>query len=108
LFASALGHQACALGFKVYYSPSTNLFFAKMKLSNVDVSYLKELARMERQYLMIIDDFGIQPLAGPDQTALLEIMEDRHGKRSTIFLHRRFLLASGTWLPGNKQWLMLF
>ena len=82
--ASALGHQACALGYKVYYSQSTKLF-SKMKLAKVDGSYLKELARMERQDLLIIDDFGIQPLDGPGRTALLEIMEDRHGKRSTIF-----------------------
>lgn len=82
--ASALGHQACALGYKVHYSQSTKLF-AKMKLAKVDGSYLKELARIERQELLIIDDFGIQPLDGPGRTALLEIIEDRHGKRSTIF-----------------------
>lgn len=82
--ASALGHQACALGYKVYYSQSTKLF-AKIKLAKVDGSYLKELSRLERQDLLIIDDFGIQPLDGPGRTALLEIMEDRHGKRSTIF-----------------------
>ena len=82
--ASAIGHQACTLGYKVYYSQSTKMF-SKMKLAKVDGSYLKELARMERQDLLIIDDFGIQPLDGPGRTALLEIMEDRHGKSSTIF-----------------------
>jgi DNA replication protein DnaC len=56
-----------------------------MKLAKVDGSYLKELARMERQDLLIIDDFGIQPLDGQGRTTLLEIMEDRHGKSSTIF-----------------------
>jgi len=56
-----------------------------MKLAKVDGSYLKELARMERQYLVIIDDFGILPLDGQGRTALLEIMEDRHGKSSAIF-----------------------
>ena len=82
--ASALGHQACTLGYKVYYSQSTKLF-SKMKLAKVDGSYLKELARMERQDLIILDDFGIQPLDASGSTALLEIMEDRHGKSSTIF-----------------------
>jgi DNA replication protein DnaC len=56
-----------------------------MKLTKVDGSYLKELARMERQDLIIIDDFGIQPLDAQSRTILLEIMEDRHGKSSTIF-----------------------
>jgi len=37
------------------------------------------------QDLIIIDDFGIQPLDAQGRTALLEIMEDRHGKSSTIF-----------------------
>jgi DNA replication protein DnaC len=82
--ASAIGHQACSLGYKVFYSQSTKLF-SKMKLAKVDGSYLKELARLERQDLLIIDDFGIQPLDGQGRTALLEIMEDRHGKSSTIF-----------------------
>lgn len=82
--ASAIGHQACSLGYKVFYSQGTKLF-SKMKLAKVDGSYLKELARFERQDLLIIDDFGIQPLDGPGRTALLEIMEDRHGKSSTIF-----------------------
>jgi DNA replication protein DnaC len=82
--ASAIGHQACALGYKVLYGQSTKLF-SKMKLAKVDGSYLKELARMERQDLIIIDDFGIQPLDAQSRTILLEIMEDRHGKSSTIF-----------------------
>lgn len=82
--ASAIGHQACSLGYKVFYSQSTKLF-SKMKLAKVDGSYLKELARLERQDLLILDDFGIQPLDGPGRAALLEIMEDRHGKSSTIF-----------------------
>jgi len=56
-----------------------------MKLAKVDPSYPKELARMERQALLIFDDFRIQPLDAPGRTALMEIMEDRHGKRSTIF-----------------------
>jgi DNA replication protein DnaC len=82
--ASALGHQACALGYKVFYSQSTKLF-ARMKLAKADGSYLKELARLERQDLLIIDDFGIQPLDGPGRAVLMEIIEDRHGKCSTIF-----------------------
>ncbi len=43
------------------------------------------MARIERQDLPIIDDFGIQPFDHPSRLTLLEIIEDRHGKRSTIF-----------------------
>lgn len=82
--ASALGHQACSKGYKVMYQHSTKLF-AKMKMAKADGSYLKELAKMEKQDLLLIDDFGIQPLDAPSRTALMEIIEDRHGKASTMF-----------------------
>jgi len=82
--ASALGHHACSLGYKVSYYQSTKLF-SKLKLAKADGSYLKEIARIERMDLLILDDFGIQPLDAPSRTALMEIMEDRHGKASTMF-----------------------
>ena len=82
--ASALGHHACSLGYKVTYHQSTKLF-SKLKLAKADGSYLKEIARIERTELLIIDDFGIQPLDAQSRTALMEIMEDRHGKASTLF-----------------------
>lgn len=82
--ASALGHQACSLGYKIMYLHSTKLF-AKMKMAKADGSYLKELAKMEKQDLILIDDFGIQPLDTASRTVLMEIIEDRHGKASTMF-----------------------
>lgn len=81
--ASALGHHACALGYKVLYQQSTKLF-ARLKLAKADGSYLKEIAKIERTDLLIIDDFGIQTLDTQNRTSLLEIMEDRHGKASTV------------------------
>lgn len=82
--ASALGQQACSLGFRVLYQHSTKLF-ARMKIAKTDGSYLKELAKMERQHVLLIDDFGIQPLDQQSRSTLMEIIEDRHGKSSTIF-----------------------
>lgn len=81
--ASAIGHQACSLGYKVMYVHSTKLF-ARMKIAKTDGSYLKELAKIEKYHLLLIDDFGIQPLDAQSRSALMEIMEDRHGKSSTI------------------------
>ena len=81
--ASALGHQACSLGYRVSYAHSTKLF-ARLKIAKADGSYLKELAKIERQHLLIIDDFGIQPLDAQSRSSLMEIIEDRHGKSSTI------------------------
>lgn len=81
--ASAFGHQACLQGFKVFYANTTRLF-AQLKMAKADGSAIRELARIEKQDLLILDDFGIQPFDQPSRTALMEIIEDRHGKRSTI------------------------
>lgn len=81
--ASAIGHQACQLGFKVLYANATRLF-AQLKMAKADGSSIKELSKIERQDLLILDDFGIQPLDQPGRASLLDIIEDRHGKRSTI------------------------
>jgi DNA replication protein DnaC len=81
--ATALGHQACIEGHRVIYY-NTAKIFAKLKIAKADGSYLKELARIERQQLVILDDFGLQPLDNQNRLTLLEIIEDRHGKGSLI------------------------
>ena len=81
--ASALGYQACTMGYKVLYQHSTKLF-GRMKIAKADGSYLKELAKIEKQEVLLIDDFGIQPLDPQSRSTLMEIIEDRHGKSSTI------------------------
>jgi DNA replication protein DnaC len=81
--ASALGHQACSLGYRVLYQHSTKLF-GRMKIAKADGTYLKELAKIERQHVLLIDDFGLQPLDAQSRSTLMEIMEDRHGKSTTI------------------------
>lgn len=81
--ASALGHQACSLGHRVLYQYNTKLF-SRLKIAKADGSYLKELAKIEKQHLLLIDDFGLQPLDTQSRSALMEIIEDRHGKSSTI------------------------
>lgn len=81
--ASALGYQACIEGYRVMYFNAVRLF-AKLKMAKADGSYLKELARLERQHLLIFDDFGLQPLDNQNRMTLLEIIEDRHGRGSVI------------------------
>lgn len=81
--ASALGNQACTIGYKVIYANSNKLF-ARLKMAKADGSYIKEIARIERQDLLILDDFGLQPFDSYSRAALMEIVEDRHGKKSTI------------------------
>lgn len=81
--ASAIGNQACTLGYKVLYANVSKLF-SKLKMAKADGSYIRELAKIERQDLLILDDFGLQPLDAHSRSALMEIVEDRHGNRSTI------------------------
>jgi DNA replication protein DnaC len=81
--ASTLGHQACIKGYKVLYL-NTEKLMAKLKMAKADGSYIKEIARIERQDLLILDDFGIQPYDSQSRLSLMEIIEDRHGKRATI------------------------
>ena len=81
--ATALGYQACIEGYRVMYFNVAKLF-AKLKMAKADGSYLKELARLERQHLLIFDDFGLQPLDNQNRMILMEIMEDRHGRGSVI------------------------
>lgn len=81
--ATALGHQACTLGFKVYYANLGKLF-SRLKMGKADGSYLKEVSKIERQDLLIIDDFGLVPIDSQNRSALMEIVEDRHKKASMI------------------------
>jgi len=81
--ASALGYQACIEGYRIMYFNAARLF-AKLKMAKADGSYLKELARLERQHLLIFDDFGLQPLDNQNRMTLMEIIEDRHGRGSVI------------------------
>ncbi len=81
--ASALGQRACVLGFRVLYFNAAKLF-ATLKLAKADGSYLKLLNRIQKQDLILIDDFGLEHLDKESRLSLLEIMEDRHGVHSTI------------------------
>ncbi len=81
--ASALGHQACMLGFKTFYA-STYKLFSNLKRAKADGSYQKLVKRIEKQHLLILDDFGLKPMDANARMALMEIIEDRHQQRSTI------------------------
>jgi len=81
--ASAIGNQACTLGYKVYYANTARLI-SQLKMMKADGSSLKELNRLEKQDLLILDDFGIQPFDTQSRMLLMEIIEDRHGKKSTL------------------------
>jgi len=80
-----LGQQACLYGFKTGYYPCSKLF-KQLKLARADGSYLKELERLQKQSLFILDDLGLEPFDAPSRLSLLEILEDRLGRRSLIIV----------------------
>jgi len=81
--ASALGHQACSHGFSVVYFNSQK-FMMRIKMSRVEGSILKFFDKIAKTSLFILDDFGLTNMEQQQQFDLMEIIEDRHGKKSTI------------------------
>lgn len=81
--ATALGHQACLRGKKVLYRNAQKLF-TFLKICRADGSYVKEIAKIEKKDVLIIDDFGLEVLDHKTSLMLLEILEDRIGRKTTI------------------------
>jgi DNA replication protein DnaC len=81
--ASALGHQACAQGHKVAYF-NTQKLFMKTKMSRAEGTIFKLFDGLSKAALLIIDDFGLTHLEQQQQLDLMEMIEDRHAKSSTI------------------------
>ena len=81
--ACALGNQAVFKGFKVLYFNSVKMF-SKLKYAKADGTYDKELKKIQKQNLLIIDDFGLHPIDEHSKLILLEILEDRYATSSTV------------------------
>lgn len=81
--ACAIGRQACTLGYRTLYF-GINRFFGKITDTKLDGSFVKLLNQIEKTHLLILDDFGLYPLDGVSRLALLQILEDRYGKKSVI------------------------
>jgi len=81
--ACAFGDQACRQGRSTRYFRAPRLF-ESLTIAHGDGSYPRLLASLARTELLILDDFALQPLTHQQRTDLLEIMEDRHGVRSTL------------------------
>jgi DNA replication protein DnaC len=81
--ACALGHKACREDFSVLYHRMPRLF-AALALARGDGRYAKLLRVLARVDLLILDDWGLEPLDAAARHDLLEILEDRYGHRSTI------------------------
>jgi DNA replication protein DnaC len=83
--ASALGHQACCQGYTVGYF-NTQKLLMRAKMSRAEAGILKFFDKLAKTSLLILDDFGLTHLEQQQQLDLMEIIEDRHGRTSTIIV----------------------
>ncbi len=57
-----------------------------IRLAPLDGNYLKLLARLEKYPLLVLDDFSLQTINKELALAILQILEDRYSKKSTIIV----------------------
>jgi DNA replication protein DnaC len=81
--ASALGTQACSMGLSVMYF-NTQKLITQTKTERLEGTIMKFFDKIAKCKLLILDDFGLTHLQGQQQLDILEIIEDRHSKASTI------------------------
>jgi DNA replication protein DnaC len=91
-FSCAIGRQACMFGYRTLYY-SMNRFIEALTLARLDGSYIKWLNVIDKTPLLILDDFGLQPMTHDIKLTLLQILEDRFAKGATIITSQ---------LPVNK------
>ena len=81
--ASALGHKACRDNRSVLYQRVPRLF-EDLALARGDGRHRRLLRNLGRADLLILDDWGLEPLDAAARHDLLEILEERYGRRSTM------------------------
>ncbi len=81
--ACALAHKACLEGHTAVYKRIPRVL-NEIYIARADGTYPKVMERLAKPDLLILDDFGLAPLTDTERRDLLEVIEDRQGRRSTI------------------------
>ena len=97
--ACALAQKACREGFTAWYARLPRLFHS-LQFARADGSYLRELARLAKIDVLVLDDLGLTPIGDQERRDLLEVLEDRHGIRSTV-VASQFQVKEWHQLLGN-------
>lgn len=79
----ALADKVCRDGYTALYRRMPRLL-QELTVARADGSYTKLLARIAKMDLLVVDDWGIAPMADQERRDMLEVFEDRHGTRSTL------------------------
>lgn len=83
--ACALGHNACLHGYSVCYYRLSRLLL-ELTQAKADGTYHKQLKQLAKLQLLVIDDWGLEPLIPAQRNDLMKIMDDRHGQTSTLMI----------------------
>ena len=81
--ACALGHRACRDNHSVLYQRAPRMF-ADLALARGDGRYARLMRALGGVKLLIIDDWGLEPLGAEQRRDMLEIVEDRYGRGATL------------------------
>jgi len=81
--ACALAHKACREGYTAEYVRLTRLL-RELTIAKGDGQYVNLLTKLAKVDVLILDDWGLMKLSAENRRDLLEVLEDRHGRRSTI------------------------
>lgn len=91
--ACALAQLGCRMGFRALYRRTPRLF-EELALAHADGTYTRLLGKLAKIDVLVLDDWGLAPLTDVQRRDVLEIMDDRHGARSTIIASQ---LPVGKW-----------
>jgi DNA replication protein DnaC len=80
-----VGHNACLQGYSVRYYRLSRLLL-ELTQAKADGSYPKLLAQIAKIQVLLIDDWGLEKLTAAQRNDLMEIMDDRHGSKSTVMI----------------------
>ena len=81
--ATAIGYEACKAGMRVIYASAAKLM-GSLKIAKAKGVIENELKKLEKAQLLILDDLFLVPLDGKERAHLVEIIEDRHERKSII------------------------
>jgi DNA replication protein DnaC len=81
--ACALAQKACREGHSAHYARTSQLL-GELACARADGTYPRQLATLARLDLLVLDDWGLSPLTDGQRRDLLEILDDRYDRRSTL------------------------
>jgi DNA replication protein DnaC len=97
--STALGTQACKLGYSVCYNNLQKLM-AKLKIARLEGNAIALFDKLAKTDLLILDDFGLFSLDSQQQLDFMEIIEDRHARKATIIASQ---LPVANWFDLFKE-----